>query len=75
MNPWLHFESLNNKQARTIVEILEVNTAENVSRVRTSQGIVLIAEGAAVEVGQSALMVDGKIEKRAPGLIYYSLEL
>lgn len=75
VNPWKRFIGLLPSSAKTVGEVLSVDTISGTSRVRLRTGADLVVAGTSVAAGNNAFLADGQVVGQAPDLPQYDIEV
>lgn len=75
VNPWKKFIGLLPGGAKTVGEVVSVNTSAGTCVVELRTGSQVVARGTSVAVGQNAFISDGQVMGQAPSLAQYDFEV
>lgn len=75
VNPWKRFIGLLPGGAKTVGEVVSIDTAAGTSVVQLRTGSQVVARGTSVAAGQIAFLVDGQVMGQAPSLPQYDFEV
>ena len=75
VNPWKKFIGLLPGGAKTVGEVVSVNTSAGTCVVELRTGNQVVARGTSVAVGQNAFISDGQVMGQAPSLPQYDFEV
>ncbi|MDU4255782.1 hypothetical protein [Pseudomonas sp.] len=75
VNPWRRFIGLLPSSAKTVGEVLSIDTFAGTSRVRLRTGADVVVSGTSVAVGNNAFLAEGQVLGQAPSLPQYDVEV
>lgn len=75
VNPWKRFIGLLPGGAKTVGEVVSIDTAAGTSVLQLRTGSQVVARGTSVPAGQIAFLVDGQVMGQAPSLPQYDFEV
>lgn len=75
VNPWKKFIGLLPGGAKTVGEVVNVNTSAGTTVVELRTGSRVVVRGTSVAVGQNAFISDGQVMGQAPSLPQYDFEV
>ncbi|WP_315807773.1 hypothetical protein [Pseudomonas sp. C9-3] len=75
VNPWKKFIGLLPGGAKTVGEVVSVNTSAGTCVVELRNGNHVVARGTTVSAGQNAFISDGQVMGQAPSLPQYDFEV